>query len=206
VASIAIASVPDYLLLGHSELLTATLTLGDGTIVSANKVTWAVTPASVATVTAAGILSGRSAGASTATASFQGASTSRQGRVVPDFSGPWTGSVSYLRCRGHWCGRHGEYQPGPGPIVLTLSQDQSSVSGAIHLDDYSTGNVTGTIALDGTLTLQGIYDPRDAYGWIVNPLVDWRSTVDSMGHLVGTFTLGEVDTFQVDVDLTDVHH
>jgi hypothetical protein len=90
-------------------------------------------------------------------------------------------------------------------MTLDLSQDGDSVAGKIAVGETA-GNVTGTIAVDGTLSLAGIYDPADALGWIASPLKDWQTRIGADGSMSGTFTMGWPDSNELSVRVDQLRH
>jgi hypothetical protein len=73
-------------------------------------------------------------------------------------SGPWSGSYVPVCSNYPNCGSVGGALNGPQAFALTLRQDGGALSGQINLTGNwltRVANVTGTIASDGTMTLQG---------------------------------------------------
>src|SRR5262252_8329603 len=73
-------------------------------------------------------------------------------------SGMWAGSYVPVCPNAPLCGSVGGTLSGPQTFALTLRQDGQALTGQINLTGSwlrLVANVTGTIAADGTMTLQG---------------------------------------------------
>jgi hypothetical protein len=140
---------------------TATATLSDGsTQTVTSSVTWSTSDAAVATVTAAGRLSGQTHGAVNLNASYQGRTAAKTVNIVNNYGGTWTGTYVVTACdasgdfsRGDWCkGVRGS----SFPLTVVLSQtgnDRSSVSGVLTNGFISNAPVTGNVTADGRLNI-----------------------------------------------------
>jgi hypothetical protein len=138
---------------------TATAALSDGsTQTVTSSVTWSSSDPSVATVTAAGRLSGQSHGAVSLNASYQGRTAAKAVNIVNNYGGTWTGNYIATACdasgdfgRGDWCkGVKG----ASFPLTLILSQtgnDRSTVTGTITNGFISNAPVSGSVTPDGRL-------------------------------------------------------
>jgi len=106
------------------------------------------------------------------------------------FSGTWRGEhvvqsctpVGWLEC----------YTLVPGtayPIEVTLSQQGTSVSGAVLLGSY-TVPVSGTVS-SGTVSLTGSLDAPVSGGHVTTRIVSWAATRDAVGRMHGSFQVVE---------------
>ena len=129
--------------------------------------------------------------------------------MLPDLGGTWTGRYEVTRCR---CCKQGcgDRVGTTGTIHLVLEQTDDAVVGTLSLEGMPSGNVRGTIALDGTLTLDGVWDPDDRLGpfaWRHYRLMDWKSTVTA-DTMSGFLHFVWLDAYEVEgriLSLTSVH-
>jgi hypothetical protein len=186
VSSLAIAPATDYVKLKGTEkfAVTATYSTGATEPVAA---TWSSDNQAVATVDASGTVTGVGPGQATITAAYQGKTAARGLRVIPDYAGNWTGSwaVTPGGCtvfgdfRADWCGG----VQGTFPATLSLQQIKDAVSGTWTLQDGN-GNVTGSVAGNGTLTLSG----SSLQSGVTIEISAWQSATADNRTMTGTFT------------------
>ena len=162
--------------------------------------TWVSDTPRVATVSAGGTTTGVGAGSTTLIATANGQAASRVLRVVPDFSGTWSGPSQVTGCSAgdfRTCSRcctDGQIRT----MVLTLNQVRDAASGALQLDGPATptapaaaGPVSGPIQLAGSLVLQGALTNQFADGLVIAgpTLFDWSTAIDASGvSMAGHFT------------------
>ena len=116
--------------------------------------------------------------------------------VAPSRSltGAWSGTYLPVCPGAPNCGNIGGLPPGPLAIGLLLRQDGNTLSGQINLTGWigRVANVTGTIAPDGAMTLQGSDSwPRFGFcvpagGWNIE---SWNGRYDAQTNTIdGDFT------------------
>jgi hypothetical protein len=158
-ASISITPATDLIKLKATETYTITALFSDG---SSQVVTgsWSSDTPSIAAVEAPGRIAGAGAGQATITVEYQGLRATRTVRVVPDYHGRWEGDWSVSACSGSGdlqeiC----EVYPPDELFGLTLvaNQTRDTITGTIDFGDDLPGPVTGTIAMDGQLSVGGTY-------------------------------------------------
>jgi Bacterial Ig-like domain (group 2) len=180
----------------------ATGTFADGTTRSVAAIWTTDTPA-VATVDRQGTVRGVSAGRANIIASFNGGTSVKPLRVVPNYAGRWSGSLVIVNCNmGDFrtCGR--SYPIGTtGTLTLNVSQDRAAVTTNLEFTYHvvtsitnfvSTriGNVAGTILDDGRLILDGKLQSRvsDTLVFDASTLWNWSSAADAVADTVrGSF-------------------
>jgi hypothetical protein len=180
---------------GTSETFSAFAVFPDGSGQSV-VAQWSIDQSAVAMVQSTGVLTALGAGAATITARYRERSASQSLRVIPDYAGTWEGTIAVVECVD---GDPGVCTPAPccPPIyvpgrtfamAVILALREEHVTGFIT--NSSVGPVavpsTGTIDLDGTLTLEGILRSSDSLG-SYETRIDWKSTIDSAGAMRGTF-------------------
>jgi hypothetical protein len=187
VSSLSLSPATDYVKLKATEKFSVSATYNTGsseTVAAA----WSSDNQAVATVDASGTVAGVGAGQATITATYQGKTASRGIRVIPDYAGTWTGSWAVVPggCtvtgdfRSDWCaGVQGTY-----PATLNLQQIKDAVSGTWTLQDGN-GNVTGTVATNGALTLTG----SSLQSGVTIEISAWQSNTADNRTMSGTFTL-----------------
>jgi len=165
-------------------------------------VSWTVEPASIATIDRQGRVTPVSIGTATVVATVGDRRGTNNIRVLPDFSGNWTGEFVVTGCTGGFdfreCGRImfplvGE---GPGvraryPFTLTLSQDRDQVTGTLREPQHNRRNdivapVSGFVRLTGALVLEAtVPQPNHEPFRVIN----WSSTVNAVATTMsGAFT------------------
>lgn len=110
--------------------------------------------------------------------------------TAPTFQGNWSGRYIVERCDGtgsaqdYFCSANrGAYPVGTDlPITLSLTQNASAVSGSMSLGSV-TGNVSGSVNLNGTLILSG----TATQGTNTAQLTSWSTSV-SGSTMTGNFT------------------
>ena len=188
VTEITISPATDFLKLKATERFTATARLGGGTT---REVTprWSSDTISVATIDSGGLVTAVGIGSATIVADYEALRATRLIQVLPDYAGRWTGQFVVTSCsvtgsfQAQWC-RQIQASP-PFPARLDLVQTRSAVSGTWTLQDEATGSVTGNIAADGRLTLEGSV----FLGGITTTISSWESLSTDNQSMSGTFTL-----------------
>lgn len=186
VSGLALSPATDWIKIKGTEkfFATATYTTGAAEAVTAS---WSSDNQAVATVDNTGTVTGVSAGQATITASYQGKTVTRSLRVLPDYAGRWAGTWAVTSCEvqggfpADWC------TPMRGavlPATLEMQQSRDAVSGAWTLQE-SNGNVQGTVATNGTLTLTG----STLQSGVRIEIVAWQSNTTDNSSMTGTFTL-----------------
>jgi hypothetical protein len=172
---------------------TATAAMSDGsTQAVTSSVTWSSSDPNVATVTAAGRLSGQTHGSVSLNASYQGRTAAKAVSIVNNYGGTWTGIYTPTACdasgdfgKADWCkGVKG----GSFSLTLILSQtgnDRSAVSGAITNQFISNAPVTGTVTSDGRLNI-GSNATGTSNGLTFRfQLLGWDSKLTSLSQMSG---------------------
>ncbi len=180
--------VPGFVLIGASVPVTDSASFSDGTT-TASGISLTVDNSAVATLTGAGELTGIHAGQVTVTATLEGHSTTKTVRIVPDYRGNWTGDLVLSDCRATGSLTCDEASIG-GAVTLTVlqnaTQTNDAVTGTVNLGDV-TVSATGTIAVDGTLTMTGSQATADPH--TTGSLANWRTSLTDAGLMAGTFDL-----------------
>lgn len=187
VTTLAVSPATDLIRIKATEKFSVTATYSSGTVEAVTP-SWASDNSTVASVDAAGTVTGVSSGQANITASFQGKTASRTLRVVPDYTGTWAGTWTVTSCqvqgnfRSDWCG---PLQGNSFPATLTIdAQSRDVVSGRWTLQD-SNGTVQGTIATNGTLALTG----SSLQSGVRIDISSWQTTSTDNRAMTGTFTL-----------------
>jgi hypothetical protein len=174
---------------------------GDGTTRPVSAI-WTTDAPAVAIVDRLGNVIGVGAGRANIVATLNGQSAVKPLRVVPNYAGRWSGSLTIVSCNisdPRVCAR--SYPIGAtGTLTLTLSQDRAAVTANLEftyhvvtpITDFMTtrvGSVAGTILDDGRLTLDGTLQSRLSDGTLVNPstLWNWSSAADAGDRVRGSF-------------------
>jgi hypothetical protein len=185
VSSLSMSPGTDWLKISGTEKFSVTAQYNTG-VVEAVTPTWTSDNTSVATVDAAGTVTGIASGQATITAAFQGKSTTRGIRVIPDYAGRWAGNWTVANCTvqgipDSWCSpiRNGSF-----PATLVITQTKDVVSGTWTFQD-ATGTHPGTIATDGTLTLTG----STFQNGVTIEVSSWQTRTTDNRIMTGTFTL-----------------
>jgi hypothetical protein len=134
-------------------------------------------------------------GCGTSPVSPSPAATAPAVATLPSVAGSWTGSYVPLCPNSPSCGWVGGGPVDEQAFVLVLQQDGTAISGQIRLNDWwltRVAAVSGTIAADGAMTLQGGDSwPQDAFcrpagGWNI---VSWNGRYDrATDAIAGTFS------------------
>jgi hypothetical protein len=196
-------SVAGFVLIGTPVQATATAYRSDGTSTTTG-ITFSSDATAVATVSTSGLVAGVSAGSVTIRATLQGQTASQTVRVVPDFRGTWTGSISISACKVI-SGSAISCATGPSIIMgemvsLTIvSETDDAVTGTvanIQLSNSANSSsdpviflsfpVSGVIGVDGTLSLKGTVT-EFAEGLF--DLQNWRTSLGQAGVLIGSFDI-----------------
>lgn len=202
VATLTLSPATDLIKIKGTEKfsVTAAYTTGATEAVTAS---WTVDNQQVATVDSGGTATGVGAGQATITASYQGKTATRGLRVVPDYAGRWSGNWVVTRCavqgdfRPDWC----VPVQGTFPASLELVQTRDVTSGPWTFQE-STGNVQGTIASNGSLTLTS----TTFQSGVRIEIASWQSTTTDNRTMTGNFSLtwtvpGRSGSAQTDIAL-----
>jgi hypothetical protein len=154
---ISITPRPDVVILGAKLTLTAVDAVSGASV----QAVWTSSDTRIATA-ASGELSLLAPGSVAITASFKGSSTTLVIKIVPDFSGRYSGRVPITSCtekfNGSVCGLYAvQANAGIAPfdfIDLTLSQTKDTVSGRLEMGT-GRGSIQGQIDSKGSLCLTG---------------------------------------------------
>jgi Big-like domain-containing protein len=184
------------IIIGRSQTLSAFVVLADGSghTIQAE---WSIDRPTVATIESTGILTGVGPGIAVITAKASGRIATQSVRVLPNYDAVWDGSARVVECTG---GDPGVCTPSPcaglgtcGPtyplgsvnrLQALISQRDEAVLGFVNGIPSS-----GTIDEDGTLTLEGVLQERDALGPYEYRVTEWRSRIDAGGGMRGGFVM-----------------
>lgn len=154
-------------------------------------VTWSVDPAGVVAVDRQGRVTPVANGTARVIATLGERSASNSVRVLPDFSGTWSGDYIITGCSGaadpRTCGRimFGGSERTRYAFTVVLSQDRDQVTGTLT-DSAVPFPLAGFVRLNGALVVEATVpvtglDPRR--------IVNWSSTVNaSATQMSGAFT------------------
>jgi hypothetical protein len=167
-----------------------------------DRVTWTAEPAGIVSVDRLGRVTPLSIGTATVTATLGDKTGGNSVRVLPDYSGNWTGEFVVTGCTGGFdfreCGRIMFPLEGQGasararyPFTLTLAQNRDQVTGTLHELQYNRRSdivaaVTGFVRLTGALVLEAtVPQPNHEPFRVIN----WSSTVnEGATTMSGAFT------------------
>lgn len=147
------------LVVGAADALSATATYSDGSTRAASAV-WNTSNSSIVGVDQAGNIRAFNGGLATITANVSGVTASATVKSLPDYTGRWVGGFKILSCvaPARWGQSYCSTIAGPvGAIYameLNLTMSGSRVTG-VWRRGMLQGSVSGTIADDGSLSLQG---------------------------------------------------
>jgi hypothetical protein len=186
VSSLSMSPATDWIKLRATEKFTVTALYSTG---ASEVVTpaWTSDATTVATVDAAGTVTGVAAGLATIAAAFQGQSVTRTLRVIPDYAGRWAGSWDVTSCTvqgdfiSNWCA---PVNNGSFPATLEILQTKDVVS-ATWVFQEATGSHPGTIAPAGPLSLTG----SSFQSGVRIEIVSWQTVTTDNRTMTGTFTL-----------------
>ena len=192
---LTITPATSLLKVGGSETFSAFAVFPDGSGQSV-AAQWSIDQSAVATVQSTGVLMAVGAGMATITATYRERSASRSLRVIPDYAGTWEGTVTVVECVD---GDPGLCTPAPCCLPVYVPGRTCALEAILaYRDEQVTGFITnltvgpvgvpssGTIDLDGTLTLNGILRQSDSLGSF-ETRIDWKTTIDSTGAMRGNF-------------------
>jgi hypothetical protein len=177
----------EVLMVAATETFAAFAARSDGSGATVNA-TWATSNPSTATVSSQGLVTAVGPGMATITATYQNLNAVRTLRVLPSFSGSWSGRYQTTGCSGTSCaGSHAVGATGTVGVFLTQLRDQ--VTGFVFLD-VDNVPVQGLIAVGGTLSLTGeLRSESTVPGPYVNVRIDsWASTLSATRTMSGRFT------------------
>jgi hypothetical protein len=195
--NLTVSSPNSNVLFGATEQMTAVASDGRALVGS-----WSSDNAAVATVSPTGLVT--PTGAGQATIIFT-ASGGQQGtkllRGLPNLNGTFTGTYTVTSCGGsgellRWdspciynhVGRLGSY-------TFTLMQSNDVVRGQAALDSATTfTNISGTVGLNGNLTLTGVYTNFNSPLNELSVLNEtWNLTAPDPQTFIGSFATSETD-------------
>jgi hypothetical protein len=188
VTALAISPATDFLKLKATERFTVNASLGGGTTRAVTP-RWSSDTASVATVDSGGLVTAVATGSATIIADYEGLRATRLIQVLPDYAGRWTGDFVVESCSvsgsflPQWCT---QIRTLPAlPARLDLVQTRSAISGSWTLQEDATGPITGNVAANGVLALQG----NVIRGGITTTISSWESLTTDNLSMSGSFTL-----------------
>jgi hypothetical protein len=150
--SYSISGMPSVLMAGDQATLRAERVLNDGSTASVTGATWSSSNSEVATVDSTGQLIARRSGTVDVTFSIgDQRSISATARVVPNISGTYRITWTVTSCTGWNC-----LNINSGFSDVTLSQTGDAVTSK-GIDALWGNQLRGTLATDGTLTVQSYY-------------------------------------------------
>ena len=190
IVSVAVAITNEIILRGSSEMATATVTLSNGTTQPGTAALWNSENSAVASVDGSGRVTGNQSGRTTINYTAQGVGGSRNIRVVPSYTGSWSGSYIVRGCdqSGIFVTIRFCVDTFPTnrvlPTNLTLSQGtRDVVSGRFFLGQIQSDTFTAAIETDGAIQFSGVLRSGqfdiDSF-WRINSLQD--------GRIVGALT------------------
>lgn len=160
---------------------------------------------SVATITPAGLMTGVSIGDVTIAVDYQGFHASQKVRVLPDYSGTFSGTYTLDSCVDS--GGYGGVtacaaltanipvgSTGQIQLASTQSADLASLTGQFYLSGLI-GNGSGTISTTGGLTYAGSIVSASGGTWRMD-FRNFTATSTSVGHIGGHFEVVWTDTAQ----------
>jgi hypothetical protein len=206
VLSLAITPATDLLNLYDSEQFLTTATYSDGTTQTVTA-TWTLDRPGVSTITTGGQLNATGPGEVVLTASFGGSTATRSVRVVPKYGGVWDGGYRVVGCTETLDWRRvvcdNEDSETLWSLPIEFMQERTGVRGSVTPYVEIPVDVSGSIATDGQLSLEGagqttidgeIFDVR---------IVDWTSRSANNVTMTGTFTVvGSMPAFKGEYRLT----
>jgi hypothetical protein len=191
VTGLSVSPLPDLLRISATQQLTATATLSNGTS-SVVQATWSTDAPTIVAVSN-GLIAGLTPGQADVFADYQGQRATGVVRIVPDYAGPWRGAFFIKDCQltGDWTRTtacEGEVSSTNWRLTLSATQDRASVSGTVVAIVDMPVTTTGSLALDGALTLSGSSPARlNGDDWTVQ-VVDWQTRTVNSNEVRGTFT------------------
>ena len=191
-ASLAISPPTDFLRLRASETLTAMATMTNGTTQNV-AATWSTDNAAVASVDAAGRVTGSGSGQAGITAAYAGFTALRSLRVVPDYQGRWSGDHKVPNCvddgdwrRADFCKDVREDNP-LFALNLVLTQNRDAVTGTLDIGIEPPGALQGTIQMNGDLGLAGTYIGTVEGLPVEVTVSDWQTRTTDNQQMTGRF-------------------
>jgi len=183
----------DTLLIGQSAALSAFLTYSDGTGNTA-AAGWRSDNPNVLSIDGGGALRAVTTGVATITATAQGATASLTVRALPAFSGNWrvVGPTVVECLSAHADGCTNLNAGNPLVVAVVLAQTRDRVTGQLG-SSFGVATLTGTIGLDGVLSLQGETETtQQGVTYVAFRVSNWRTTVNA-GRLSGRATLWQAE-------------
>ena len=187
VTSITISPGTDMLKIKGTESYQATAAYTNGT-------TAAVTPAwrsdnpAVLTIEGSGRATANASGTATITAEHEGRSGTKLVRVVPDYGGNWRGIIVLRNCQAEgaaWAAGCAEMSPGElDTLSMAVTQQGAGITATLDLGGFA-GPVTGSIAMDGTLSVTGTYSTTLEGFPIDFTVVEWQTMSTDNARMTG---------------------
>jgi len=187
---------------GETQTLNAVIVPGQRSVAPS----WSTDAADVVTIQPDGVVHGARLGSSTIHAVYQALSASLALRVVPDYSGSWSGQYHVTGCvRAAGNGPDNcKFDLAAGgsvlPFAFTLGQNGDAPTGTLQFMDNTgqqvveTGPVSGTIDTLNALSLAGTTYTTDPSEPRQRTLSGWSTSLATDGGMVGRFT--EIRDFQ----------
>lgn len=153
----------------------------------AEYVTWSVDPPGILSVDKQGRVTPMASGQVDVVAAAGGRVGRNRVRVLPDYSGTWTGRHRLTACDGlpdpRTCGRSmfdaSTGAPVYSPLTLRLSQDRDQVGGILASGQSGFESaVTGYVRQSGTLVLEATISQAQ-FGIEPRRLLNWSSTLNA---------------------------
>jgi hypothetical protein len=193
--SLSIVPATDLIMIQGTETFSSTATYSNGST-GVVQSTWSSDAPSVATVDAStGRATGIGAGQATIVARYSNIQATRLLRVVPDYHGQWTGDWAVTACSsdGDWQQMNvcqTVYATGSlWALAFVANQTRDAVSGTIDFGDNLPGPVTGTIAMNGHLTVSGTYAVVTEGISVEVTVSNWDTTSTDNMRMTGHFRL-----------------
>ena len=163
--------------------------------VAATGVSWTSSDATVASVTAAGLVTARRAGRTTLTASSAAGTGSVALRVVPDFAGTWAGALARPQLTCAATSGAALCAPGAttaGTITLTVTQaaDRATATLRDSAEPTAVLALTGQVLDDDQLSLAGRVDVPAVTPALRVDVSTFRATIDpTRDTMTGSYVL-----------------
>lgn len=192
VTSIAISPGTDMLKIKGTENYVATAAYSNGTTATVTP-TWRSDNPAVLTIEGGGRATANASGTATIIAEHEGRSGTKLVRVVPDYGGSWRGYMSLRNCQGDgaWAAGCAEIAPGDlDTISMAVTQQGAGITATLDLGGFA-GPVTGSIAMDGALSVTGTYSTTMDGFPIDIAVVEWQTMSTDNARMTGraSFTM-----------------
>jgi hypothetical protein len=194
--SLTVGSTSSQLFLGASEVFSATATLSNGATAQVNGAVWSSDAPNVAQVdSATGRVTGASSGNANISVDYQGKRGTKAIRVVPNYTGNWTGSYTIASCTDTLQFQTTGFCSAVFPasqvlsLVLLLTQSGSTVSGSAALGQILSNSTSAPVQTDGSVLL-----PAVALFGNTTFTETWSLNIQQPGRIVGTLHVVITDT------------